>query len=297
VSEPHPDHRSDSTATWWVETPAIAAIDFGLARGFSDFDGAFRLLHDQYVWRRYMRPNPAGRRLSLHNVLPTTKVFVARAEARVVGTLSAVEDSRLGLPMDEAFGPELGRLRERGRRLVEAASLALDPVVRASGIAILVRLLRLVVLYAARIVRASDLCFVVHRRHRAFYLRLFPFRRFSETRPYPRINGAPVIGLRLDLGLVRALIRSERAGLSPGPHASFLCGPQGYEQVMPRLRRDLPKSGLTPAEWARLFAGAGPPESGRPQEPGGAGPQEADLSTVQLAALAGAVHPNPGGQS
>jgi hypothetical protein len=224
VSEPHPDHRSDSTATWWEETPAVASLDFGLARTFSDFDGAFRLLHDQYVWRQYMRPNPAGRRLNLHNVLPTTKVFVARAEARVVGTLAAVEDSRLGLPMDEAFGAELGRLRERGR-------------------------------------------------------------------------GAPVIGLRLDLGLVRGLLRSERAGLSSGPHASFLCGPQGYSQVMPRLRRDLPKSGLTPPEWARLFAGAGPPEPGRPEESWQPSePGRADLSTVQLAALAGAVHLEPGGQ-
>lgn len=291
MSEPHPDHPSDAAATWWLETPAIAAIDFGLARGFSDFDGAFRLLHDQFVWRRYMRPNPAGRRVNLYNVLPTTKLFVARAEARVVGTLAAVEDSRLGLPMDEAFGAELGRLREGGRRFVEAASLALDPAVRASGVAILVRLLRLTVLYAARIVRASDLCFVVHRRHRPFYLRLFPFRRFSEMRPYPRLNGAPVIGLRLDLRLVRALIRSERAGLSPGPHANFLCGPQGYDQVMPRLRRDLPKSGLTPPEWARLFAGTGAPEPGGPLEPA-----PTDLETVQLAALAGAVHSQLGGQ-
>ena len=285
MSEPHSDRRQESTATWWAESPVVASLDFGFATMLSEFEGAFRLLHDQYVWRRYMTPDPSGLRLNLHNILPSTKVLVVKAEARVVGTLTVVEDSRLGLPMDEAFGAEMGRLRERGRRVAEAASLAVDPSYRECGVAILVRLLRMAVLYAARIARVDDLCFALHPRHREFYLRLFPFRRFSEMRTSPRINGAPVIGLRLDLGLVHALIRIERAGLSPGPHTNFLCGPQTYSQVMARLRRDLPRSALTPLEWARLFADAGQQAA-----------DGADLSTVQLGALVGAVHGEPGGR-
>lgn len=129
-------------AAWFAEDETVGTLDFGLAVTFGDFDAAFRLLHDRYVWRGYLTPEPSGRRLGLHNALPGTKLLVAKAEDRVVGTLTVVEDSCLGLAMDEAFGEELGRLRERGRRLAEASSLAVDRGYRASGIAILVRLLR-----------------------------------------------------------------------------------------------------------------------------------------------------------
>src|SRR3990172_5687393 len=191
-------------AAWFAEDETVGALDFGLAVTFGDFEGAFRLLHDRYVWRGYMAPDPSGRRLSLHNILPSTKLLVARAGTRVVGTLTVVEDSRLGLPMDEAFGAELGRFRERGRRLAEASSLAVDRGYRSSGVGILVRLLRLAVLYSARIARVDALCFAPNPRHREFYERLFPFRWFGEPRPYRRAHGRPALGVRLDLALVRS---------------------------------------------------------------------------------------------
>jgi len=256
---PEPDRQS----AWWAETEAVAQLDFGLAVAPGDFDGAFRLLHDQYVWRGYMTAASSHRRFNTHNFLSTTKVFVARSPEGVVATVTVVEDSRLGLPVDEALGADLGRLRARGRRVGEAGSLAVDAAYRSHGVAILVRLYRLAVLYAASIARLDDLAFVVHPRHRAFYLTLLPFREFSGTRRYRRLDGAPVIGLRLDLALVRALIRTERAGLSAGPRTQFLCGPEIYGPVMARLRQDLPRSALTPLEWARLLATADPPAAER----------------------------------
>ncbi len=269
---------ADERAVWWEDTGPIASLEFGLAVTLDDFDAAFRFLHDRYVETGAMTPEPSGRRLNLHNLLPSTKVFLARAGGRVVGTMTMVEDSRLGLPMDEAFGAELGRLRDRGRRLAEAASLTIDPGWRASGVAILVRLFRLVMLCATRIAHADDLCFVVHPRYGAFYGRLFPFQRFRRTATYRRMANRPVIGFRLDLGLIRALIRTERVGLSAGPQARFMCGPDACRQLMGRLRSDLPRSGLTPPEWARLFATD----------------EQADRSAFAAAALASAVTSDTG---
>jgi hypothetical protein len=244
---------------WWVETGPVASLDFGLAITPADFDAAFRLLHDQYVWRRYMVPIAARRRINAHNLLPTTKVLVARSGDGVVATLTVVEDSRLGLPVDEVLGTDLGRLRSAGRRVAEAGSLGVDVRWRPSGVPILVRLYRLAALYAAVVARLDWLAFVVHPRHLAFYRTLLPFRQFAGTRRYRRLEGAPMIGLCLDLALVRALVRTERAGLSVGPHTRFLCGLEVYDTVVERLRRELPRSTLTPVEWARLFAAADPP--------------------------------------
>jgi hypothetical protein len=190
------------------------------------------------------------------------------------------------------FGTELGRLRERGLRLAEGASLAIDPAYRTAGVAILVRLLRMATLYAARIARLDELCFVLRPRHRDFYLTLLPFRLFTARRGYRRLDGADVIGLHLDLALVRALIRIERAGLSAGPSSHFLCASQAHREVIGRMRRDLPRSGLTPLEWACLFSDDSRPDGGGGQEACGA-----VLSTVELGALVGAVHSEPGGQA
>jgi hypothetical protein len=275
---PDTERRTEPRSAWWAETGRVAALDFGLAITLEDFEGALGLVHDRYVRRGYMDPEASGLRLGIHHLLLSTKVFVARAAraheaevssdaaapggatgSRVIGTLRIVEDSSLGLPMDDAFGVELGRLRDRGRRLAEAGALAFHPAYRECGVPILVRLLRLAILYATRIAGADDVCFAVHVRHRDFYLGLFPFHALGEPRPQPSVRVAQAAGLRLDLHLVRALIRTERAGLGAGPRASFLCGPAAYRQVMARLRQDLPRSTLAPPEWAGLFARIGAP--------------------------------------
>ncbi len=59
-----------------------------------------------------MTPAPSRRRLSLHNVLPSTKVFVAKTgDGAVAATVTVVEDSRLSLPVDEAIGRFVHRAR------------------------------------------------------------------------------------------------------------------------------------------------------------------------------------------
>ncbi len=270
----------DPKAGWWAEDGAVAALDFGVALTVNEFDAAFRLLHDQYVSRGYMKASPSQRRLSVHHLLPSTKVLVAKRADQVVASLTVVEDSRLGLPIDEAIGIDLDRLRHRGRRIGELGALAVDAAYRRSGVALLVRLYRVAVLYAARIARLDDLAFVVHPRHREFYRALFPFRELSGTRTYRRLDGTPVIGLRFELSLIRALIRVQRAGFPVTPFMKFMFGPEACDQVLARLRLELSRSALLPFEWARLFSET----EGR----------ASDTSAIHIAAV-GAVHSEPGG--
>jgi N-acyl amino acid synthase FeeM len=108
TTEPR-EAKPEADAAWCAETPAIRALHFGLATSLEDFDGAFRLLHDRYVWRRYMPPETSGRRVGAHNLLPSTKVIVARARGQVVGTVISQhqEDAvrrMLGLPVPEDTG-------------------------------------------------------------------------------------------------------------------------------------------------------------------------------------------------
>ena len=104
-----------------LEDPDLAV---GLASETEDFDQAFRLVHDQYNWRGYMAPAPSGRRLMVHNALPTTKVFVARRGRHVAGTVTVVQDSLFGLPLDDLYRAEVAAIRRDEHRIAEVVALA-----------------------------------------------------------------------------------------------------------------------------------------------------------------------------
>ena len=95
--------RSRLKAAWFQNDPLADGLDFGLATDRHTLEQAFRLQHDQYVAHGYMDAHPSGWRLSLHNALSPTRVFVARRGGRVVGTMTLITDSPLGLPMDEIY--------------------------------------------------------------------------------------------------------------------------------------------------------------------------------------------------
>jgi hypothetical protein len=242
---------------WWSEDEAVASLDFGLATETDDFDGAFRLLHDNYVRDGHMTPHPTGRRVSVFNALPSTRVFVARAGDRVVGTVALVPDSPIGLPMDQVYREELSGFRARGRRLGEAGTLTVQRDYRGSGAAIAARLFRLLTLHAARIARLDELVMVVSPHHRRFYETLFPIRQFASPKPYPRINGTKVIGLAGDLVRTRALFRDAEDGITLGGFQDFFFAPPECRQALARLHRDLARAALTPGQVAHFLAGHG----------------------------------------
>ena len=237
----------------WADDGVVGHVQFGLARGIQTFDAAFRLVHDQYVRYGYMAPSQSGRRLSLYDALPTTKVFVASAGGRVVGTVTLIQDSLVGLPMDEIYSTELAGFRAGDRRLAEVSALAMDPAYRTSGVAILMRLMRMMVIYAAEIARLDELCIVVNPRHVAFYRKFLEFQTFGGFTSFGKVNGAPAAALRLDLGFVRDVI--DRVQRDPGEENDlyeFLFGSETYRRVMDRLIRHLCEPTLT-AEWFAYF--------------------------------------------
>jgi GNAT superfamily N-acetyltransferase len=225
-------------AAWFQNDPLADGLDFGLATDRPTLEQAFRLQHDQYVAQGYMDAHPSGWRLSLHNALSATRVFVARCGGRVVGTMTLIADSPLGLPMDEIYTDELRSLRNgRGNHLAEVSALAMDPEYQSSGVPILLRMIRMLVIYAAQTV--SDLCITVNPHHAAFYRKAFHFQEIGGLKQYGKVNGAPAIALRLDLALARSLMRELRDGHRMISKVyEFLFHPATVETVMTRLGND-----------------------------------------------------------
>ncbi len=230
--------RSRLKAVWFQNDPLADELDFGLATDRRTLEQAFRLQHDQYVAHGYMDAHPSGWRLSLHNALSATRVFVARSRGRVIGTMTLIADSPLGLPMDEIYTDELRRLRDARCNLAEVSALAMDPEYQSSGVPILLRLIRMLVIYAAQ--TKSDLCIAVNPHHAPFYRKAFHFQDIGGLKQYGKVNGAPAIALRIDLALARSLMSQLRDGrrMISEVH-EFLFHPANVEAVMTRLAQDL----------------------------------------------------------
>ncbi|HET8579184.1 MAG TPA: hypothetical protein VFO18_18960 [Methylomirabilota bacterium] len=233
-------------ACWGKDDSRIAPIEFGLATDLDAFDQVFRLIHDQYVARGYATPHPSGWRLSLHNALSTTRVFIARAAQRVIATLTLITESPLGLPMGEIYADELDTLHNEERRFGEVSALAIDPEYRQLGMAILLRLIRMMVLYASELARLTDLCIAVNPRHVALYRNAFQFEVIGPLKPYGKVNGASAVALRFDLGLVKALRRElgESPPMRDGIHRA-LFDQDTCREVLARMTAELGRAAFS----------------------------------------------------
>jgi hypothetical protein len=240
---------------WWNEDSLSESLDLGLSTDRDTLEQAFRLVHDQYVARGYMSPAPSGWRLSLHNALPSTRVFVARSGGRVVGTLTLIPDSPLGLPMSEIYSDELAALRQSGRRIGEVSALVVDPEYKQIGMAILMRLIRMMIIYAAEAAGLEDLCIAINPHHAALYRKAFDFQTIGPIKHYGKVNGAPAVALRLDLGLVRALIRELKKEDHPDLAAvyGFLLGPDVCSEILAGITSDLVRGSFSRDHFEYFF--------------------------------------------
>ena len=244
-------------AGWWNGDAVVDSFDFGLARDTETFEQAFRLVHDRYVEYGYMKAQPTRRRLSLFHALPSTKVFVAQDSSGVIATVTLIQDSALGLPMDGIYRDELDTLRARGRRIAEVSALAMDRRCGARGVLIVMRLMRATYAFAASVTRLDEICVAVNPRHVDFYRNALNFQTFGQLKRYETVNGAPAVALRFDLDWARERMARLAAGEAPSRELEeFFFSPAARDWSRSRLGLEPMRSLLTTEQFLHFFGGA-----------------------------------------
>ncbi|RQS75585.1 GNAT family N-acetyltransferase [Burkholderia sp. Bp8963] len=182
---------------WVIEKSELDGIKIGLAGTLAEREQAFRLVHDSYVARGIAFPARSGLKFSPHHILPGTTTFVATRFGRLLGTISLVEDSPIGLPMEVVHAADIAALRHTGRRFAEVSALSVAQDVRGRGIALL--LYNALFRWARRHRLIEDLVIAVHPKMREFYCHGLLFERIGLTREYGALNKALSMPLRIDL--------------------------------------------------------------------------------------------------
>ncbi len=186
----------------------VEGVTFKIATTAWERLQAHELLHDAYVGRKIARRSATGLRVPLHALLPTTTVFVGVREGRVLGTISLVEDSPLGLPLEEAYPAELARLRgHTPGRYAEVGSLAVADEVRRRGVCLM--LYNIMYRWAHRR-RVDRLVIGVNPRIEDLYRSVLLFERFGAPRASysEKLASAPVVALSHDMTTSRERFRA-----------------------------------------------------------------------------------------
>jgi len=168
----------------------------------------------------------------------TSKTFFAQYVDTALATVSVIEDSPLGLPLDELYKEEIDSLRKQGKKLAEVSQLALDSTFvqelfgeKTMKKNTLILPLFKLVLHHCLAQKIDTLCIAINPKHEVFYDAL-GFRTVGGLRYYVSFNGAPALAKALDLGTLGTLEARNKflyntIVLSP-PDAKVLTGESSF---------------------------------------------------------------------
>jgi hypothetical protein len=231
--------------------PFLKTITFRVVQTREELEQAARLVHQEYAKRNYVAGSTVPLKLSRFNALPQTTTFIALMGDEVIGTVTLIPDSPLGLPMDSIYREELEGLRRQGRRLAEVSMLAVRTDLFGRGVFLMLNskklflvfnLFKLLFDYVRFLTSITTLCIAVHPKHDLIYRFLF-FHDLAGERVYPGANKNPAIAKILDLHLA---VEECRAANRLGIYRLFVTKRSKPDQLAQKLL-------LTPEDLQHLF--------------------------------------------
>jgi hypothetical protein len=179
-------------------------IEVKIASTESEWEQAFQLAASSYQARGYEPPGANRLRFTPYHALPDTFTLVAKHREEVVATFSVVMDNTLlGLPMEDVYPDEIAMLRQQGRRLAETTTLADAGLNIREFIQVFVSLIKLGMQYH-RSHGGDTPVIVVNPRHRQFYTKMLGFVRMGSLRSYAAVQDHPAEAFWVDYDLMEA---------------------------------------------------------------------------------------------
>lgn len=199
---------------------------FSVARSVDDVATAWSLLYQAYRRAGYISENPYGLHTVKQAIGRHTAVVTAKVGSRAVGTISAMADSRLGLPLDAVYRDELKLLRWEGRRLVEVGLLGEAGSAEVEGAASspVFDLMRYSFWFTYYVGGTDFICGIPPRRAR-LYNRSLGFEPIGPVKSYATVEDNPVVLMRVETSYVLQHHKKHR-GLdyfirNPVPRSAF----------------------------------------------------------------------------
>ncbi|MBR9980681.1 MAG: hypothetical protein KFF50_06615 [Desulfatitalea sp.] len=179
--------------------PMPRDLVFEIAHTRPDLDQAFQLLHDAYVKEGFSKPHISGRRVTDYHALPSTTTLLAKYDGDVAATISVIRDGPFGLPADSVV--DLSPFRQKGQRLGEVSSLAINPRYRGRSGEVMFHLFKYMLHYSMYYFGLDRFVVVVNPNRITLYESILAFEQLhsANIRSYAFANNAPGVCATLDL--------------------------------------------------------------------------------------------------
>lgn len=184
-----------------LEAEAGSDVQCRIAGTHHDRIAAFELVYRRYTDAELISPNRFKLRVTPYHLLPTTNIFVACQNSRVICTVTLIGDGELGLPMESIYQSELLDLRRRNLYVGEVSCLAFEPMPLNKFLLVFMQLTRLMAQHA-RSYGMDQFVIAVHPQHARFYQRFMGFEQIGPLRTYPSVQNAPAVACSLDFAAI-----------------------------------------------------------------------------------------------
>ncbi|MDG2918204.1 hypothetical protein P7M46_09355 [Bisgaard Taxon 10/6] len=172
--------------------PFIDELRIKFATTSDEFLQAMKLIHQAYKKKGLVNDNKECY-FSPYILLPKNKIIVIKKNQKVIGTISVIEDSPLGIPMDKVHPEDINSLRKKKINFIEIGAFAIAPKYHHYGLSLL--LYRAAFIYINQYTNADCAVIAVHPRVSKLYNNLFQFEVFGNEKEYESLNDAKSIPL------------------------------------------------------------------------------------------------------
>lgn len=182
-----------------LEQDPPEGLEFKIAETQEEMEQAYQILHDSYVEAGYQEPTHHGMRITKYFALPTTTTLVAKWNNKVIGTMSIIRKSPLGLPIESVF--DISGVVAGGKTVAEVSSLAISSEFRHRRGTLFLPLCKFFYLYIKKYMHLDRVVIAVNPAWKDFYEGILDFSSL-ESRvigSYDFANGAPAVGLWSDV--------------------------------------------------------------------------------------------------
>jgi len=165
-------------------------MKYKVASTINEVINAWCVVYKQYLDASLISPNEMSVFTFPEYISNNTAVVLGEKMGRTVCTVSAVLDSKNGLPLDNYYKEDLDLLRNQGKKLIEIGLLA-----DARGTGNLSSITELMAAIARFGVHSDHHDFVVgvHPRRVKFFESIFGFTSKGQIKGYGKLNTAPVV--------------------------------------------------------------------------------------------------------
>ncbi len=146
---------------------------FKIAETKEELEEAFKILHDAYVDIGFMSPHDSGMRVTVYHAIPQTTTVIAKYKEDVIGTVSIIRESPLGLPLDEDF--DVSKVIKNSKNRAEISALAIHKKFRGNSGAVLLGLVKYICNYCTRYLEVDAVQIATSPARRDFYEALLSF--------------------------------------------------------------------------------------------------------------------------